>query len=559
MSDRRLKLGFKGFIAKIEVINHRGETVWRDNSPRKNLLLDQGLDQMAATHIADLFLFAIKGTGTSVTTEVPANTNTYSQGAGTTTITRAAGTRDFTSGDIGKLIKFTGSTGKEEAKILSITSTTQVEVDRTQAGAITAKTITIYSVQQTGLDTETNMRNITGTCTKALSSGAVSCDTAAQFTAADVGKVIYFPTVGAAYPITAFTDGQHITVDNSVDDQDITGQPAIIYVPRTNEQTTSQGRTDTYSVVPGDNSTSDGTGANLGVRTMQRTYIFDPELPNEEDVTGTYTRSSGTVTRTAGARDFSANDVGKVLAFSDGTEYTITVFTDATHVTVTPTTGPTSSTNIKLYGFTSYTEVGFSHLGFPGNNANIRVLLANAANVQAPTGQNPGQQLKLTYVFIAALTPNASTASNPTVNDSGNQMSGSKAGNIVVETLGITSVSTDGSTDTTFTGLEPSEGGSMGISPSAAALVPLNGPDRSNGIVVQSLTPDGYSSGTFTNFYRGTFGLNDAIGSAWRSLLIYDPASTQALLTHLFNVVQHKDANHVLNVVWQKTWNRNLN
>lgn len=556
---RGTHLALKGRI-KAQVIDHSGRVI-RDYPEQPNLLLDQGLNQMAHRHIADLFLYSIKGTGSTITTE--AVTGTYSQAltGGGNVVVRASGARDFTMADEGKLIYFSGSVHKEQAMIVTYNSATQVTVDRTQDNAIVGQTITIYSVGQLGLDAEDGSRTLSGNISKPLSGTTVTADTLSQFSAGDIGAQVYFISSDTFYPITAFIDGQNVTVDISVNDKDLsTPEPGIVYEARTSDDSACRGRTDTYSAVAGENSTTDGTGGSLGQRTLKRTFIFDPEIANEEDVTGTYTRSSGTVTRTAGTRDFTGADVGKVLAFSDGTEYTITANPGAstTVVTVTPISGPTSSTNIKLYGFQTYNEIGFSHTGAPGANANIRVKLASGAVVQSPTGINPGQQLKVTYSFLVSLSPNSSTASTPTATDSGNQMSTSKAGTVAVESLALASIGADGQTDSGIVGLEPSESGSMGISTSSAALVPMNGPDRTAGLATTDLTADAYTDGTFQNSYRGTFGLNDAIGTTWRTLMLFDVDSGTALFTHLFAASQKKDANHVLNAVWTKTWNRDL-
>ncbi|MFN0130797.1 MAG: hypothetical protein ACKV19_29390 [Verrucomicrobiales bacterium] len=67
-----------------------------------------------------------------------------------------------------------------------------------------------------------------------------------------------------------------------------------------------------------------------------------------EAITGDYNQSGTTVTRTSGARDFTAADVGKLIKFGSGEESKISAFSSATVVTVVETRTVTT-TSITLY------------------------------------------------------------------------------------------------------------------------------------------------------------------------------------------------------------------
>jgi hypothetical protein len=88
----------------------QGGIVVKEGRWQPNLILDRGLDILATIPICDYFKVCAKGTGTGATSEDVADTNTYSQTGPDLTLTRTAGTRDFTSADVGKLIQFDSST-----------------------------------------------------------------------------------------------------------------------------------------------------------------------------------------------------------------------------------------------------------------------------------------------------------------------------------------------------------------------------------------------------------------------------------------------------------------
>lgn len=133
------------------VVDAKTKKVVRSTPWQKNLILDSGLDRLATEQIGDQMQYCVAGTGNTPTKDLA--DGTYSQTG--TTVTRVTGTRDFISGDVGKLIKWT--TG-EEAKITAFTNATTVTVNKTQTVAAAA-IVCLYRVNQTGLTTEVKRSN----------------------------------------------------------------------------------------------------------------------------------------------------------------------------------------------------------------------------------------------------------------------------------------------------------------------------------------------------------------------------------------------------------------
>lgn len=482
MNAQNARIGIKGRV-RAEVVNHLGEIVL-SRPWQPNLLLDQGLNNLADVYFAQLFSYAAAGTGTTATKETVDVANSFTLAG--TTLTRTAGTRDFTVDDVGKLVR-RADTPFTEGIITALTSVTEVElraVGQTALANYTAKDILLYSVQQVGLD-------------------------------AEVGS-----------------------------------------------------RTNDYSAITGDNGTADVSN----VRTLTRTFIFEPvaeivELATDTDPAATYSRAGGTVSQVAGTRDFTAADVGKYIYFpTAGVLTKITGLTDATvgatQVSV-DSSGVIAAEAIEFYGFIAYGEVGFSHLETAGDNLNVRVRL-ESAGVSDPVpvyGENPetpGQQLRLTYELEVTVTPNTNTAGTALITDTGNLMSGNKTGAYVIERLALSSIDNDGATNTQYATLEPAEAASAGLSPDATALAALNGPDRSEGATSVELVADTYVTDSFTRTYEGTFGINDAIGTNWRVLGLFDTTSETFPFTFRFAANQAKTAAFALTVRFRKTWNRDL-
>lgn len=143
-----LELGIAGFY-RHRVMNSNGTPATDWSKPHKNLVLPGGY--LPNAYISQNFgsfytQFQSFHAGSGSTPNSAAIDGTYSQTG--TTVSRATGTGTFVSGNVGDFIKFT--TG-ERAKIISITNTVTVEVDRSQTVAATG--LTIYDTSRTLLDT----------------------------------------------------------------------------------------------------------------------------------------------------------------------------------------------------------------------------------------------------------------------------------------------------------------------------------------------------------------------------------------------------------------------
>ncbi len=106
--------------------------------------------------------------------------------------------------------------------------------------------------------------------------------------------------------------------------------------------------------------------------------------------------------------------------------------------------------------------------------------------------------------------------------------------------------------------LEPSYAGLMGYSPSAEALVALAGPVRNVGTVYTQNLQSSYSAGSNIISSLGNFQLQEAVGSLWRCLGLYEPATGKFPFIFQFDAVQVKDTSHRLQIVFNKTWTRQL-
>jgi len=129
---------------RLEVLDAGGRLVsctpWK-----KNLILDQGLDAVAARPWADNFANAAVGTGTTPTRR---DSGAITVSRAGTTLTASAGF--FEAADAGRLFKF--DTG-EEVRIQTFTDATHVET--VTSGTIAAAEGTIYYVNQIALAVET--------------------------------------------------------------------------------------------------------------------------------------------------------------------------------------------------------------------------------------------------------------------------------------------------------------------------------------------------------------------------------------------------------------------
>jgi hypothetical protein len=333
----------------------------------------------------------------------------------------------------------------------------------------------------------------------------------------------------------------------------------------------------------------------------------------QEDLTGTsntYSQSGTTITRTAGTRNFTGADVGRLMKFEDAnqSEAHITVINSTTSVDVDVTNTPFSNQKSVIFyvnqtamateagrtnnystvagdnstvtgtgatinqrtfqrtfvfdpetANTTYTEVGFSDSMMVAANINIRILLNSGVAVNGPSGGNPGQQLKVTYQMVLTVFPKTAAADNGSmITDSGNQMSGNKSANSVIESFFTSVVGPDGVTDISNPHLDPYYPSSAALSPVNVALAPFAGTVRGTGANIVDMTADIYTPGSFSNTYEANWGISDASGLVWRSLCIIDTDSGISAFTRLFTSNQTKDGNHSLNFVFEKTWGRAL-
>ncbi len=168
---------------RLEILDAAGRIVARVPW-KKNLILDQGLNAVAARSWVDNFLIAAVGTGTTPTRR-DSGAITISRAG--TTLTASAGF--FEADDAGRLFKF--DTG-EEVRIVSYTDPTSVET--ADSGAIAAAEGTVYYVNQTGLTTEA--KRSTGYTTDTSDNGTTFLAGTLTFKrsfifAAEVGTVNY--------------------------------------------------------------------------------------------------------------------------------------------------------------------------------------------------------------------------------------------------------------------------------------------------------------------------------------------------------------------------------
>lgn len=159
---------------------------------------------------------------------------------------------------------------------------------------------------------------------------------ARDFVAGDIGKLIRLTNGTDVYEgrILGITDIDNAEVDTEASVTVVandTGEAKLFHVNQTGLET-EVGRTSTYGQNSQDNRTV--TTFADGERVFKRTFLFGTEDFEIEKIEGTYTQVGTGVERITGTRDFTADDVGKTLIFSDLDEYVITSFTSATEVEV---------------------------------------------------------------------------------------------------------------------------------------------------------------------------------------------------------------------------------
>ena len=191
-------------LYKVMVVDAATEKVVYESPWGKNLILNQGMDEVASRVWCNCFTHGICGTGTQPNT-VDSVTDTASQSG--TTVTSVGGTVDFTTdAAVGDMIKWDGGA---EARITSVTSALIVEVTPSQS--VGSDLYTIYKTARVGLQIETKR-------TSTYLSGAGNCETVQSGTTlqnrrsydftTEVGNVTYTEVgVGwaASGPTTVFS------------------------------------------------------------------------------------------------------------------------------------------------------------------------------------------------------------------------------------------------------------------------------------------------------------------------------------------------------------------
>lgn len=253
-----LGIGLKGYV-EISVIDHCGNVVEK-RRPQRNLILDQGLNQIADNPIGEIFKYCVRGTGTTAGKEEVTGSYTL---AGVT-VTRVSGARDFTADDVGKLIRSSDNT---ENIIETFTDATHVDVRGVGSADVdefTTESIVLYSVHVTELDAEVDrtdtysavtgenstvtaankrtlkrtfvfdpeeeqLESVTGTYTWTSGDATLTRISGARdFTAADVGKYVKFTVSGQYAKIASFTSATVVELDRNADATE-TAQDIDIY------------------------------------------------------------------------------------------------------------------------------------------------------------------------------------------------------------------------------------------------------------------------------------------------------------------------------------------
>jgi hypothetical protein len=130
---------------RVQVMSPEHEVV-QDLGWKDNLILDQGLNQVALYTWADCMLVAVVGTG-NTPTQVSGGSAQVSQT--TTTVTVSSGVYSFQVSDVGSLIRWSNGT---TALITGFIDSQNVSVSPSQS--VGASTFVLYRVDQVGLATE---------------------------------------------------------------------------------------------------------------------------------------------------------------------------------------------------------------------------------------------------------------------------------------------------------------------------------------------------------------------------------------------------------------------
>lgn len=142
----------QGFVQCFVVDSATGHVV-KEYPRQKNLILNQGMDQVATDYWANLFVHCSAGIGTTPTSDDSSPTTATQSGTG---VTLSGGTFVFTDTitDAGNVIKW--DTG-EEAQIVSVTNPTTVVVNN--SASVSAGDFVVYRTNQTQLSNQLKRTN----------------------------------------------------------------------------------------------------------------------------------------------------------------------------------------------------------------------------------------------------------------------------------------------------------------------------------------------------------------------------------------------------------------
>jgi hypothetical protein len=182
-------MGMEG-VVQCKIVDSKTGQVVKEFPPQKNLILNQGMDELATNNLCNLFLRCAAGSGTTPTADDSGTTTAAQSG---TTVTLSGGSFVFTNTatDAGKMIKWDST---EEARIVTVTDPTHAEV--ANSATVSAGQFTVYRTNQTGLTTELKRTGTylagAGNCETSVNAGAGSASHKRTYDfTAEVGSVTY--------------------------------------------------------------------------------------------------------------------------------------------------------------------------------------------------------------------------------------------------------------------------------------------------------------------------------------------------------------------------------
>lgn len=536
---------------KVQVVE-RGEVI-TERGWQPNLILDQGMDNLATVLSCNLFLNCAAGTGNTPTEDDSGATTATTSG---TTCTASAAI--FAAGDVGKLLRF--DTG-QKAKITAFTSTTQVTL-AASLGVGSATQFTMYRVTQTGLTTEL-MRTSTYLTTSGASFNSRSGSTVTSQRTFDFTPFSIAATASAGTDLITAVNNQLATNDAVI----LAGgtAPSPLVLGTTYYARDISGNDFKVSATPG-GAAIDLTTAGSG---------FSVRMPRNFAEVGF--SNLGTAGNNLNMRALFAGGAVTVLA---GQQLRVVY---QFQMTLSPTTP-----QAKTFAITGWPSL--RQLVTPDSSTDIFTLTAHGFTANMPlsfagTTAPAGLTFATTYyardittnTFKVSATPGGA-AIDFTTNGTNVNVITHTEGDEQLEKVHLTVVNTSGNTDrfdasevysTAYTN-EPAHGASGNgtfwgfVHTSGAAL--LSFPQTTNQYAPAYLpakigSVDAYSNGSFTRTKRVVFGVADVVSNAIRGFG-YNGANDgggQVWLSGYRAVLDQKqEKNNVstLTLVFRWTWDR---